>query len=37
MENWSQQRIADSLKSKKVITEHQHEEVLRTHRETGKK
>ena len=37
MENWSQQKIADALKSKKVITEHQHQEVMRLHRETGKK
>lgn len=37
MENWSQQRIADVLKNKKVITEMQHQEVMRLHRETGKK
>jgi type IV pilus assembly protein PilB len=37
MENWNQQRIADVLKNKKVITEMQHQDVLRLHRETGKK
>lgn len=37
MENWSQQRIAEALKSKKVITENQYLDVLRIHRESGKK
>ena len=37
MENWSQQRIADSLKAKKVITENQLQDVMRIHRDTGKK
>ncbi len=37
MENWSQQRVADALKEKKIITGIQHESVLRIHRETGKR
>jgi type IV pilus assembly protein PilB len=37
MENWSQQRIADAMKDKKVITEMQHQNVMRIHRETGKR
>ena len=37
MESWSQERIAEALKNKKVITEMQRQEVMRIHRETGKK
>lgn len=37
MENWSQQRIAEVLKEKKVITEFQFQDIMRAHRETGKK
>ncbi|MCD4654693.1 GspE/PulE family protein [bacterium] len=37
MENWSQERIAEALKEKHVITEFQLQEVLRAYRESGKK
>lgn len=36
MENWSQERIAEALKNKKVITEMQRQEVMQIHKETGK-
>ncbi len=37
MENWSQQKIAEALKDKKVITDFQLQDVLRSQRESGKK
>jgi len=37
MENWTQQRIAEALKEKKIITEFQFQEVMQIYRESGTK